>query len=91
MATPNDSYRTMRAIGKPHGLTSHEVGRVLRDVGLRTPDGQPSELARSKGFCRPYTLDNTGRKAYRWLDSLVSSLAEAWKTKNLASKRRKVQ
>ncbi len=38
-------YTTMKEIGKPLGLTSHEVGKRLKELGMRTSDGKPSWTA----------------------------------------------
>ena len=85
-----EKFATMREIGSDIDLTSHQVGKALLDAGYRNKDGQPSELAKSQGVVRPYTVYNNGNRAYRWLDSVVRPIAEAWKTKNLAPTESKV-
>jgi hypothetical protein len=89
-ATAEGTFSTMREIGIDIGLTSHQVGKALIDAGYRTPDGQPSDEARSEGVVMPYTIYNNGQKAYRWLDSFVRPIAEEWQIKNLAPKGSKV-
>jgi hypothetical protein len=86
----DDTFSTMREIGHDTGLTSHQVGKALLDAGYRTEDGQPSDLAKQQHVVKPYTIYNNGKKAYRWLESKVRPIAEAWKTKNLAPKGSKV-
>jgi hypothetical protein len=44
-------YWTMREIGMRLGLTSHQVGRRLKELGLRTPEGRPSRRAFEAGLC----------------------------------------
>jgi hypothetical protein len=89
-ATTEGTFATMREIGLDIHLTSHQVGKALLDAGYRTQDGLPSELARSEGIVRPYTIYNNGKKAYRWLESTVRPIAEQWKIKNLAPEGSKV-
>lgn len=38
-------YATMKDIGKEYGLTSHQVGNLLKKNKLRTADGKPTSLA----------------------------------------------
>jgi len=40
----------MKQIGRELGLTSHQIGHKLKDLGLRTDLGRPSELAFDAGF-----------------------------------------
>lgn len=89
-ATTEGTFATMREIGIDIDLTSHQVGKALVDAGYRNKDGLPSEFARSEGIVRPYTIYNNGQKAYRWLESFVRPIAEAWKIKNLAPEGSKV-
>ena len=37
----NDEYRSHTEIGKEYGVSSHQVGKWLKDMGLRTKDGKP--------------------------------------------------
>ena len=45
-------YVTMRQIGKNLGISSHAVGRKLKEVGLRTSEGHPSEKARTSSLTK---------------------------------------
>jgi hypothetical protein len=38
-------YLSMKEIGALYGVSSHVVGRALKDAGLRTPEGKPSSRA----------------------------------------------
>ncbi len=87
----DETFSTMREIGSDTGLTSHQIGKALLAAGYRTVDGEPSELARQEQMVKPYTIYNNGKKAYRWAESKVRPIAEAWKIKNLAPKESKVQ
>lgn len=43
-------YVTMRQIGKHLGVSSHVVGRTLKQIGLRDADGRPTEQARNSNL-----------------------------------------
>lgn len=42
---------TQTQIGKLFGVTSHQIGRLLQDVGLRNEDGRPTRQAHQEGYC----------------------------------------
>ena len=58
-------YLSMREIGADIGMTSHAVGRKLKELGLRTGDGKPSPEAFRKKIVeqRPSTQPGT----YYWV------------------------
>jgi hypothetical protein len=41
----NDEYVTMRDIRKAYGISSHKVGKELKDSGYRDHGGQPTKKA----------------------------------------------
>jgi hypothetical protein len=43
-------YLSMRQIGTILGVSSHVVGRKLKEVGLRDSEGHPTERARTGNF-----------------------------------------
>lgn len=45
----HDAFWTMRDIGKEFGLTNHQVGKVLTQIGLRI-DGKPTGSAFQDGW-----------------------------------------
>lgn len=63
-------------IGKRFGATSHEIGRWLKEIGLRSQDGQPSREARAGGYV---TLGPTynGHASYRWDEEKTIRALEA--------------
>jgi hypothetical protein len=71
-------YTTMKEIGASLGLTSHQVGRCLKRLGLRTHDGRPSQEAfRRQLVERKFTPDES---TYLWAwrtDVIAELLAEA--------------
>lgn len=77
MTTHHDSYKTMRALGKPRGLTSHVVGRILLAAGLRSQDGMPALSARAHGLAEAYDL-GYGRYGWKWHEEFVSELLDEW-------------
>jgi hypothetical protein len=57
-------YWTMKEMGKELGLTSHQVGRRLKTLGLRTAAGRPSPEAFQGGYCaQRWTQD---QQHYLW-------------------------
>lgn len=79
MCEPNDRYATMRQIGKPIDMTSHDIGRVLRQMGWRNPDGSPSMTARDRGWAIAYVLD-CGGYAWKWSERFVRVVVEQWRS-----------
>ena len=45
-------YWTQREIAKLFGSTSHKIGRVLKQLGLRLENGKPSSRAHQLGLVR---------------------------------------
>jgi hypothetical protein len=64
-------HLNQRDLGKRVGLTSHEVGRILTQQGLRA-DGKPTPAAFERGFV---TIEKSGEwNAYRWNERRVVPL-----------------
>ena len=59
---PNQ-YASMKQIGKILGISSHKVGRKLKELSFRTPDGQPTDMAKQSGLTRAQFVE----QGY-WLD-----------------------
>ena len=49
----------MRELGKQIGVTSHVVGRKLKEIGLRTAEGKPSARAIEGGYTKPAQMFET--------------------------------
>lgn len=45
-----NEYFTLTELGRLYGVSSHVVGRWLKNLGLRTESGQPSNQAFADGF-----------------------------------------
>jgi hypothetical protein len=70
-------YLTQTELGEVFGVTSHQIGRWLIEIGLRTPDKQPSRKAFAEGFVAQSPLD-TGGCFYKWdQDKTVKALENA--------------
>lgn len=78
MNQPDDRYATMRQIGRSLDMTSHEIGRVLRDSGWRNRDGSPTMSARNHGWAIAYALD-CGGYAWKWKEQFVQLVVDVWK------------
>jgi hypothetical protein len=46
-----NDYLTMKELGRLFGVSSHVVGKKLKEAGLRTADGRPTKAAFNGGFC----------------------------------------
>lgn len=70
---------TMTEIGKYFGVTSHQVGRWLKQIGLRTDDGKPSQEAFSEGYVAKADNDRCpGTYYYAWhVDKTIAALEKA--------------
>jgi hypothetical protein len=50
----------MRELGKHFGASSHEIGRWLVEIGLRTESKEPSQMAIAGGYCKRQSFDGPG-------------------------------
>lgn len=46
----NDEYLSMTEIGKFFDASSHDIGRWLIEIDLRTQEKMPSQRAKNEGF-----------------------------------------
>ncbi len=53
-------YITLTTLGEIYGVAAREVGRWLKNMGLRHEDGRPSREAIKQGFVQERTLDHGG-------------------------------
>jgi hypothetical protein len=58
-------YWNMRDIGRLVGLTSHQIGKVLKRLGLRTSEGKPSQMAYSNNLVAQ-KFDGYGHYLWAW-------------------------
>jgi hypothetical protein len=59
-------YMTMRDIGGRLGMTSHQIGRTLKAMGLRTPEGRPSRMAFEAGLCEQRWAPDGEHYVWAW-------------------------
>lgn len=52
-------YLSMRELGTILNVTSHVVGRKLKECGLRTPEGNPSSKAIEGGYTKAVQMYET--------------------------------
>ena len=66
-------FQTMKENGRRFGITSHQVGRILKAAGLRTQTGKPSR----KAFVEEWVQETwtSDRLNYTW----------AWDTEKTAA------
>jgi hypothetical protein len=70
-------YWCMRDIGRLVGLTSHQIGKQLKRIGLRTSEGKPSQLAFSNDLVAQQ-FDGYGHYLWAWdRDEVLRLLAAA--------------
>lgn len=63
-------FWTMKEIGGLFGVTSHVIGKTLKRLSLRTPEGKPSRLAFDLDLVEQrWSLD-----AYTWVWNLEKTV-----------------
>jgi len=58
-------FLTQTQVGKVFGATSHEIGKLLKELGLRDANGRPTESAHEGGFCKAAPSGENGFH-YAW-------------------------
>ena len=69
-------YKTMRDIGKEFCATSRDVGKWLKNQGLRLENGEPSPEAKRDGWIKKVDSTHPGTYSYRWNYRKVKELFE---------------
>ena len=70
----NDTFCTMRSLGAEFGVSSHFIGRLLKEMGLRTPDGQPSYRAQDNGLVKLAVGPQPWIPLWLWHKELTTAL-----------------
>jgi hypothetical protein len=71
------NYKTMRAIGAEVGLTSHKIGKALKETGYRDLQGKPSDKAFSEELVKDLPSTQPGTYIWGWdSDRTISILKE---------------
>ena len=70
------SFSTMRQLGEIFGVSSHVVGRALKQMGLRTPDGKPTYRAQDDGLVMLAAGPQPWVPLWLWHRELTTALLE---------------
>ncbi len=77
-------YLSMKEIGAIYGVSSHVVGRLLKDAGLRTPKGRPSVRAFKEKFVTQRHSDDGETYFWVWDVAKVTPFLERAGLKKVA-------
>jgi hypothetical protein len=76
-----DEFKTMKEIGVRFGLSSHKIGKALKDMDLRTPNGRPSLRAFQESLVAQKLAPNGVNYIWIWHERrIVALLVEAGMT-----------
>jgi hypothetical protein len=71
-------FATMTEIGKRFDASSHDVGRWLTEIGLRTKFKEPSQAALAGGYCKRRPMDGNPGTLVVWnIAKTVAALEKA--------------
>lgn len=70
-----DRYKSLTDIGKPFGISSRQLGQVLKDAGLRDDSGSPTKESLGSGLARSTPL-KSGFAHYMWNRDEVVKILE---------------
>src|SRR6266699_839556 len=68
-----DVWVNQTTLGKQFGLSAIAMGKKLKELGLRSDDGNPTTLALGNGYCTPTPLKD-GTPFYMWNRQQVEEL-----------------
>jgi hypothetical protein len=71
-----DVWANQTALGKQFGLSAVAMGKKLKELGLRTEDGNPTEQALTEGYCTSTPLKD-GTPFFMWNRQKVEELMQA--------------
>jgi len=73
-----DEFTTMKEIGVIFGVSSHAIGRKLKELGLRTKDHRPSAAAFAAGLVQQKFTQDHANYLWAWrVPTTVALLEEA--------------
>jgi hypothetical protein len=72
----SDAWVNQTTLGKQFGLSAVAIGKKLKELGLRSEDGKPTEQALSEEFCKSTPLKD-GTPFFRWNKQKVACLMQA--------------
>jgi hypothetical protein len=62
----DNKFLTMKEIGVIFGMTSHQIGKLLKQFGLRTEAGKPSRMAFDGGYCDQRWTHDMNNYCWAW-------------------------
>ena len=71
-----NEFLTLSEIGKVYGVSSHQVGKWLKGLQLRTEAGQPSQTAFNGGYVRQAPSTQPGTYFYVWNAAKTAALLD---------------
>jgi hypothetical protein len=69
-------YLSLTELGKLYGVSSHQVGKWLKGLGLRTEGNDPSELAFEGGFVDRRPSTQPGTYYYVWHEQKTTEILD---------------
>ena len=81
---PNECA-TMKEIGKMFGMTSHKVGKALKEMGFRTEEGKPSDKAFALGLVEQKWTQDHQHYLWAWHRQKTVGLLEQAGLRRIAS------
>ena len=80
-----DVWVNQTTLGKQFGLSAVAIGKKLKELGLRSEDGKPTERALSEEYCKSTPLKD-GTPFFMWHKQKVAELMQASGHQKLDSK-----
>ena len=68
---------TLGQLAEYFGVTSHVIGRWLKDIDFRSTNGRPSQQAIEAGVAQPVRPSNGGKPFWAWTKEKSLQLLEA--------------
>lgn len=71
-----NDYWTMKEIGTLFGVSSHKIGKTLKELGLRTPENKPSKKAFDLGLVKQRWAEDMPVYLWAWHRDKIAALLE---------------
>ncbi len=70
-------FKSLTELGRLYGVSSHQVGRWLKQLNLRTADGKPSRTAFEAGLVSTRPSRGFDTYFYVWDEAQVQDILDA--------------
>jgi hypothetical protein len=70
-------YKSLTELGRVYGVSSHQVGRWLKELNLRTHDGKPSHTAFDFGLVNTRPSRGFNTYFYVWHEEKMLDILDA--------------